>query len=99
MGPRPDGIPLGRGARLPKPVHVDGPAFTDRQPVAGDHRRASADYAMRRINQIRDGRVTAAAPTEVATKNYNELMKAAVPQTIWATGCNSWSLDKTDCRS
>jgi hypothetical protein len=37
----PMGIRLGRGARLPKPVHVDGPAFTDRQPVAGDHRRAS----------------------------------------------------------
>jgi hypothetical protein len=53
-----------------------------------------ADYAMWWINQIRDGRVTAPAPTEVATKDYNELMKAAMPQTIWATGCNSWYLDK-----
>jgi len=53
-----------------------------------------ADYAMWWINQIRDGRVTAAAPTEVATKEYNEDMKAAMPQTIWATGCNSWYLDK-----
>jgi cation diffusion facilitator CzcD-associated flavoprotein CzcO len=53
-----------------------------------------ADYAMWWINQIRDGRITAAAPTEVATKDDNELMKAAMPQTIWATGCNSWYLDK-----
>ena len=53
-----------------------------------------ADYAMWWINQIRDGRVAAAAPTEVATKDYNEEMKAAMPQTIWATGCNSWYLDK-----
>ena len=31
-----------------------------------------ADYAMWWINQIRDGRVVAAAPTEAATKDYNE---------------------------
>ena len=30
-----------------------------------------ADYAMWWINQIRERRVTAAAPTEVATKEYN----------------------------
>lgn len=53
-----------------------------------------ANYALWWINQIRDGRVAAAAPTEVATKEYNELMKAAMPQTIWATGCNSWYLDE-----
>ncbi|MGH3632554.1 flavin-containing monooxygenase [Mycobacterium sp.] len=53
-----------------------------------------ADYAIWWINQIRDGRVVAAAPTEVATKEYNESMKAAMPQTIWVTGCNSWYLGK-----
>src|SRR5262249_30863455 len=31
-----------------------------------------ADYAMWWINQIRDGRIVAAAPTEAATKDYNE---------------------------
>ena len=46
------------------------------------------------INQIRDGRVFAAAPTEVATKDYNEEMKAAMPQTVWVTGCTSWYLGK-----
>ncbi len=53
-----------------------------------------ADYAMWWINQIRDGRIVSAAPTEAATKDYNESMKAAMPQTIWVTGCNSWYLGK-----
>jgi cation diffusion facilitator CzcD-associated flavoprotein CzcO len=52
------------------------------------------DYAMWWINEIRDGRVSAAAPTEAATKDYNEAMKAAMPQTVWVTGCNSWYLGK-----
>ncbi len=53
-----------------------------------------ADYAMWWINQIRAGRVVSAAPTETATKEYNEQMKAAMPQTIWMTGCKSWYLGK-----
>ena len=53
-----------------------------------------ADYAMWWINQIRDGRVVAAAPTEAATKDYNEQMKAAMPGTVWLTGCKSWYLGK-----
>lgn len=59
-------------------------------PIAEDQ----ADYAMWWINQIRDGNIRAAAPTELATKDYNESMKAAMPQTIWVTGCNSWYLGK-----
>jgi len=53
-----------------------------------------ADYAMWWINQIRDGSVLAAAPTEAATKDYNEQMKADLPQTVWATGCKSWYIGK-----
>ncbi len=53
-----------------------------------------ADYAIWWINQIRDGRVIAASPTEAATKGYNEEMKAAMPQTVWMTGCTSWYLGK-----
>ena len=53
-----------------------------------------ADYAMWWINQIRDGRIVAAAPSEAATKDYNAQMKAALPQTVWASGCNSWYLGK-----
>ena len=53
-----------------------------------------ADYAMWWINEIRDGRIVSAAPTDVATKDYNEQMKAALPQTVWVTGCKSWYLGK-----
>ena len=53
-----------------------------------------ADYAMWWINEIREGRVVSAAPTEAATKDYNEQMKAAMPQTVWVTGCKSWYLGK-----
>lgn len=53
-----------------------------------------ADYAMWWVDQIREGRVVSAAPTEAATKDYNETMKAAMPQTIWVTGCKSWYLGK-----
>ncbi len=59
-------------------------------PIAEDQ----ADYAMWWIEQLRDGRVRAAAPTETATKEYNQSMKAAMPQTIWVTGCSSWYLGK-----
>jgi cation diffusion facilitator CzcD-associated flavoprotein CzcO len=59
-------------------------------PVAEDQ----ADYAMWWIKQLRDGVLHAAAPTEAATKKYNESMKAAMPQTIWVTGCSSWYLGK-----
>jgi cation diffusion facilitator CzcD-associated flavoprotein CzcO len=53
-----------------------------------------ADYAMWWINEMREGRVASAAPTEAATKDYNESIKAAMPQTIWVTGCKSWYLGK-----
>lgn len=53
-----------------------------------------ADYAMWWINKIRDGDVVAAAPTAAATNAYNDSMKAAMPQTIWVSGCKSWYLGK-----
>ena len=59
-------------------------------PIAEDQ----ADYAMWWINQIRDGRVVTAAPTQAATRTYNDDMKAAMPQTIWVSGCSSWYLGK-----
>lgn len=46
------------------------------------------------IEQLRAGRIRAAAPTEAATKRYNEDLKADMPQTIWVTGCSSWYLGK-----
>lgn len=59
-------------------------------PIAEDQ----ADYALWWIKQIAGGRVVSAAPTETATKEYNDEMKAAMPQTIWVTGCSSWYLGK-----
>lgn len=53
-----------------------------------------ADYVVWWITEMREGRLVSAAPTEVATKDYNEQMKAAMPQTIWMSGCNSWYLGK-----
>ncbi len=53
-----------------------------------------ADYAAWWIKQIRDGRIAAAAPSEAATKEYNDEMKAAMPNTMWVTGCSSWYLGK-----
>jgi cation diffusion facilitator CzcD-associated flavoprotein CzcO len=47
-------------------------------PIAEDR----ANSAMRWIKQIRDGRIVTVAPTEVATKEYNDSMKAAMPQMI-----------------
>lgn len=59
-------------------------------PIAEDQ----VNYVMWWIEQIRAGRVSAVAPTESATKLYNEKLKAALPQTVWLTGCNSWYLGK-----
>jgi cation diffusion facilitator CzcD-associated flavoprotein CzcO len=53
-----------------------------------------ADYAIWWIRRMRNGVVRAAAPTEVATKEYNERLKAAIPQTIFASGCDSWYIGK-----
>jgi cation diffusion facilitator CzcD-associated flavoprotein CzcO len=53
-----------------------------------------ADYAIWWIRRMRNGGVRAAAPTEVATKEYNERLKAAIPQTIFASGCDSWYIGK-----
>jgi cation diffusion facilitator CzcD-associated flavoprotein CzcO len=57
-------------------------------PIAEDQ----ADYALWWIERIRDGVIASAAPTETATKLYNESMKAAMPQTMWVSGCSSWYL-------
>ncbi|QZY44119.1 flavin-containing monooxygenase [Mycolicibacterium austroafricanum] len=59
-------------------------------PVAEDQ----ADYVMWWIDQLRSGRIVSAAPTEAATKQYNDAMKAAMPRTVWTTGCRSWYLGK-----
>lgn len=55
---------------------------------------AQAAYALWWIQEIRAGRVATVAPTRVATDEYNQSMKAAMPSTIWVSGCSSWYLGK-----
>lgn len=53
-----------------------------------------ADYALWWIRRIRSGLAGAVAPTEAATKEYNDQLKVALPDTVWASGCSSWYLGK-----
>ncbi|MFV9636629.1 flavin-containing monooxygenase [Mycobacterium neumannii] len=53
-----------------------------------------AEYVLRWLDHLRSGQVVAVEPTDSATKEYNEDIKAALPQTVWVTGCNSWYLGK-----
>lgn len=55
---------------------------------------SQADYALWWIHRIGAGEVAETEPTEAATKEYNEDMKAAMPQTIWMSGCSSWYLGR-----
>jgi cation diffusion facilitator CzcD-associated flavoprotein CzcO len=53
-----------------------------------------ADYAMRWIRMWREGALSTVAPTEEAMARFNDEMRAAMPDTIWMTGCDSWYLGK-----
>jgi cation diffusion facilitator CzcD-associated flavoprotein CzcO len=53
---------------------------------------SQADYVMQWVEEIRRGRVAAAAPTPDATAQFNDDMRRAMPGTVWATGCKSWYL-------
>lgn len=52
-----------------------------------------ADYVLRWITELRAGRLTRTAPTPAATEEFNAALRAALPDTVWATGCASWYLD------
>jgi len=52
------------------------------------------NYAMGLIDVLRSGNVTEIAPKPAAVKAFNEAVKAKMPDTIWATGCKSWYVDK-----
>jgi cyclohexanone monooxygenase len=51
-------------------------------------------YALRLMELLRAGNVTEIAPKPEAVKAFNDAVKAKMPDTIWATGCNSWYVDK-----
>jgi cation diffusion facilitator CzcD-associated flavoprotein CzcO len=52
-----------------------------------------AAYAMEWIRRIHRGAVRSFSPTTEATDSYYRELKAALPDTVWATGCKSWYLD------
>ena len=51
-------------------------------------------YVMQLIAELRHGRAHAIAPRADATARFNAEIKAAMPNTVWVTGCRSWYLDK-----
>jgi len=55
---------------------------------------AQADFAMRWILDWQAGALDTVAPTQLATDDFNADMRAAMPSTVWVTGCKSWYLGK-----
>lgn len=51
-------------------------------------------HILRWIQRWQDGQLDAVAPTAAATAAFNAEMRAAMPGTVWATGCTSWYLGK-----
>jgi cation diffusion facilitator CzcD-associated flavoprotein CzcO len=52
------------------------------------------DFAISLIDLWRRGGVDAMWPTPGATERFNEELRAAIPNTIWASGCKSWYVGK-----
>lgn len=52
------------------------------------------DYALHFIELWRRREVDAVSPSREATDAYNDELQAAVPGTIWASGCHSWYIGK-----
>jgi cation diffusion facilitator CzcD-associated flavoprotein CzcO len=55
---------------------------------------AQADFVLEWLKKIRRDEITAVAPSRVATDMFNAEMRAALPNTIWASGCTSWYIGK-----
>lgn len=51
-------------------------------------------FAMQAIERWQQREIEWMAPTPEATERFNEEMKAALPNTIWTSGCNSWYIGK-----
>jgi cation diffusion facilitator CzcD-associated flavoprotein CzcO len=55
---------------------------------------SQANHILGWIERWRRGEFDTAEPTWPATEIYNEKLRAAMPDTVWTTGCNSWYLNK-----
>lgn len=52
-----------------------------------------AAYVIAWIKRMQSHQLASVAPTSTATNAYYDAIRAALPRTVWATGCNSWYLD------
>jgi cation diffusion facilitator CzcD-associated flavoprotein CzcO len=53
---------------------------------------AAADYIVGWVERLRRGAFATAVPTIEATERFNAEVRAAMPNTVWITGCKSWYL-------
>jgi cation diffusion facilitator CzcD-associated flavoprotein CzcO len=53
-----------------------------------------ADHIVRWIRRWQHGEFDTVEPKETAADAYNSELSAAMPRTVWTTGCKSWYLDK-----
>ena len=52
------------------------------------------NYVLQLVALLRDGRAREIAATPESTAVYNDALKAKMAGSIWASGCNSWYIDK-----
>jgi cation diffusion facilitator CzcD-associated flavoprotein CzcO len=52
------------------------------------------DFAMGVIEEWRRGETGALSPTAEATDRFMDEVRSALPNTVWATGCESWYIGK-----
>jgi len=55
---------------------------------------SQADHILRWIERWRHGEFDTVEPTSSATESFNAQLRAAMPDTVWTTGCDSWYLNK-----
>jgi cation diffusion facilitator CzcD-associated flavoprotein CzcO len=55
---------------------------------------SQAGHILRWIQGWRRGEFDTVEPTLSATESYNAKLRAAMPDTVWTTGCDSWYLNK-----
>jgi cation diffusion facilitator CzcD-associated flavoprotein CzcO len=55
---------------------------------------SQANHVVGWIQRWRRGEFDTVEPTASATERFNAKLRAAMPDTVWTTGCNSWYLNK-----
>ncbi len=50
-------------------------------------------YALQLIRRLQAGDIFEISPKPAASQAFNQALRDQLPQTIWASGCNSWYMD------